>query len=146
MRTQVRPLLKDATLDDSNHQSGPAPSCARRCELSNISCKRAILPISNHEKGQASSDAPRCDLMNSPSASCPSQLSEKSSDCTKPMPSVMQMQLESFSTADSLIRGYSTYHTPTDKIRAPQDGKIVQGTKGIENIDAQNDAQKSTPQ
>ena len=145
MRTQVRPLLKDATLDDSNHKSGPAPSCAHRCELSNISCKKAILPISNHEKGQASSDAPRCDLMNSPSASCPSQLSEKSSDCTKPMPSVIKMHLESSSTAEGLIRGNTTYQTPIDKIGAPQDGEIVQG-KGSGNIDARNDARKSTPQ
>ena len=96
MGTQLGPLLKDATPDDSNHESGPALSCARRCELSNISSKKAILPfskhesgpapscarrcklnkvsskksillISNHEKGQASSDAPRCDLMESPS-------------------------------------------------------------------------------
>ena len=47
MGTQVRPLLKDATPDDSEHESGPAPSCARRCKLSIISGKKAILPISN---------------------------------------------------------------------------------------------------
>jgi hypothetical protein len=52
MGTQVRPLLKDATPDDSDHESGPAPSCARRCELSIISGKEAILPISNMRADQ----------------------------------------------------------------------------------------------
>ena len=81
--------------------------------------------------------------MKSLSASCPPQLREKLSNCNKSMPSAKQMHGETFSAADSLIRGYSTYQTPTDKIRAPQDGEIVQG-KGIENSDAQNDAQNAT--
>ena len=65
------------------------------------------------------------------------------------MPSAKQMQLATFSTADTLIRGYVTHQAPTDKIRALQDGEIVHGN-GIENSDAQNDAQidaqDSTPQ
>jgi hypothetical protein len=61
------------------------------------------------------------------------------------MPSAKQMQLATFSTADTLIMGYSTHETPTDKIRAPQDGEIVHG-KGIKNSDAQNNAHDSTPQ
>ena len=69
------------------------------------------------------------------------------------MPSAKQMQLATFSMADTLIRGYSTHQTPTEKIRALQDGGIVLG-KGIENSDAQNnaqndahkDAQDATPQ
>ena len=65
------------------------------------------------------------------------------------MPSAKQMQLATFSMADTLIRGYSTHQTPTENIRALQDGGIVLG-KGIENSDAQNnaqnDAQDSTPQ
>ena len=69
------------------------------------------------------------------------------------MPPAKQMQLATFSTADSLIRVYSTHQIRTNKIRAPQDGEIAHG-KGIENSDAQNnaqndahkDAQDATPQ
>ena len=51
------------------------------------------------------------------------------------MPSAKQMQLATFSMADTLIRGYSTHQTPTDKIRALQDGEIIVLGKGIENSD-----------
>jgi hypothetical protein len=69
MRLQVGPLLEDATLGDSKHETGTSPSCDRRCEL--LESPRSAGHAVEVETGTSPSCDRRRELLESPSMVAP---------------------------------------------------------------------------